>query len=98
MRRVVVTGLGLVSPLGVGVEHAWAALLAGASGIRRIEHFDVTDLPTKIAGQVPRGQAPGQFDASRVVDAKELRRLDDFMLFALAAAEEAISDAGWKTQ
>lgn len=98
MRRVVVTGLGLVSPLGVGVEHAWAALLAGASGIRRIEHFDVTDLPTKIAGQVPRGQAPGQFDASRVVDAKELRRLDDFMLFALAAAEEAITDAGWKTQ
>jgi len=98
MRRVVVTGLGLVSPLGVGVERTWAALLEGASGIRRIEHFDVTDLPTKIAGQVPRGQGPGELDVARVVEPKDLRRLDDFILFALAAAEEAISDAGWKTQ
>jgi 3-oxoacyl-[acyl-carrier-protein] synthase II len=98
VRRVVVSGLGLVSPLGVGVERAWAALLAGASGIRRIEHFDVSDLPTKIAGQVPRGQQPGEFDALRVVEPKDVRRLDDFMLFALVAAEEAISDAGWKIQ
>jgi 3-oxoacyl-[acyl-carrier-protein] synthase II len=96
VRRVVVTGLGLVSPLGLGVERAWAALLAGASGVRRIEHFDVSDLPTKIAGQVPRGSGPGEFDPLRVVGPKEVRRLDDFMLFALAAAEEAISAAGWK--
>jgi 3-oxoacyl-[acyl-carrier-protein] synthase II len=96
MRRVVVTGLGLVSPLGVGVRHAWPALLAGASGISRIEHFDVSDLPTKIAGRVPRGSAPHEFDPLRYVENRELRRLDDFMLFALGAADEAISDAGWK--
>jgi 3-oxoacyl-[acyl-carrier-protein] synthase II len=96
MRRVVVTGLGLVTPLGVGVEHAWEALLAGKSGVSRIERFDVSDLPTKIAGQVPRGPAPHEFDALRYVEPKEVRRLDDFMLFALGAAEEAISDAGWK--
>lgn len=97
MRRVVVTGLGLVSPLGVGVAHAWSALLAGKSGVSRIEHFDVSDLPTKIAGQVPRGTEPHQFEPERYVEKRELRRLDDFMLFALGAAEEAIADAGWKT-
>jgi 3-oxoacyl-[acyl-carrier-protein] synthase II len=96
MRRVVVTGMGLVSPLGVGVAHAWPALLAGKSGVSRIEHFDVSDLPTKIAGQVPRGPDPQQFDPRRYVESKELRRLDDFMLFALGAAEEAVTDAGWK--
>jgi 3-oxoacyl-[acyl-carrier-protein] synthase II len=95
MRRVVVTGLGLVSPLGLGVRHVWPALLAGKSGISRIESFDVSDLPTKIAGQVPRGSAAHEFDPLRVVEAKEVRRLDDFMLFALAAAQEAIADAGW---
>ncbi|RYZ04065.1 MAG: beta-ketoacyl-[acyl-carrier-protein] synthase II [Myxococcales bacterium] len=97
MRRVVVTGLGLVSPLGIGVGRVWSSLLAGRSGISRIEHFDVSDLPTKIAGQVPRGTAPHEFDPERYVEKKELRRLDDFMLFALGAAEEAITDAGWKT-
>jgi len=96
MRRVVVTGMGLVSPLGVGVTHAWPALLAGKSGVSRIEHFDVSDLPTKIAGQVPRGPDPHQFDPRRYVETKELRRLDDFMLFALGAAEEAVTDAGWR--
>jgi 3-oxoacyl-[acyl-carrier-protein] synthase II len=96
MRRVVVTGMGLVSPLGVGVAHAWPALLAGKSGVSRIEHFDVSDLPTKIAGQVPRGPDPHQFDPRRYVESKELRRLDDFMLFALGAAEEAVTDAGWR--
>jgi 3-oxoacyl-[acyl-carrier-protein] synthase II len=96
MRRVVVTGLGLVSPLGVGVAHAWSALVAGKSGISRIESFDVSDLPTKIAGQVPRGGLPHEFDPLRYVEPKEVRRLDDFMLFALGAAEEAIADAGWK--
>jgi 3-oxoacyl-[acyl-carrier-protein] synthase II len=98
MRRVVVTGLGLVTPLGVGVESSWQALLGGRSGVRAIEHFDVSDLPCRIAGQVPRGSAADQFDPLRVVPAKELRRMDEFMLFALAAAEEAISDADWKTQ
>lgn len=94
MRRVVVTGLGLVSPLGVGVERCWQALLAGRSGIRRIEHFEVGDLPTQIAGQVPRGAGPTEYDPLRVVSAKELRRMDEFMVFALAAAEQAVVDAG----
>lgn len=95
MRRVVVTGLGLVSPLGVGVEHCWSALLAGKSGVSRITRFDVSDLPTKIAGQVPRGPARHEFDPLRYVSSKEVRRLDDFMVFALGAAEEAVVDAGW---
>ncbi|HWA76399.1 MAG TPA: beta-ketoacyl-ACP synthase II [Polyangiaceae bacterium] len=94
MRRVVVTGLGMVSPLGVGVRASWAALLAGRSGIRRISQFDVSDLPTQIAGQVPRGTEPSEFDPARVVSPKELRRMDDFMVFALAAAREAMADAG----
>jgi 3-oxoacyl-[acyl-carrier-protein] synthase II len=97
MRRVVVTGLGLVSPLGLGVEHVWSRILAGHSGISAISSFDVSDLPTKIAGQVPRGTGPHEFDPLRHVEPKERRRLDDFMLFALAAADEAIADAGWQT-
>jgi 3-oxoacyl-[acyl-carrier-protein] synthase II len=95
VRRVVVTGLGMVSPLGVGTERCWQALLAGRSGVRRIEHFDVSDLPAKIAGQVPRGSAEGQYDPNRYVPPKEQRRMDDFMHFALAAAAEAVADAGW---
>ena len=95
MRRVVVTGLGMVSPLGVGTERCWAALLAGRSGVRRIEHFDVSDLPAKIAGQVPRGAADGQYDPNRYIPPKEQRRMDDFMHFALAAAAEAVADAEW---
>ena len=98
MRRVVVTGLGMVSPLGLGVRQSFAALLAGRSGVTRIERFDVSDLPSKIAGQVPRGSEPGQYDPLRLASAKELRRYDEFILFALAAAEEAVTDAGWKPE
>ncbi|HEX6766954.1 MAG TPA: beta-ketoacyl-ACP synthase II [Polyangiaceae bacterium] len=94
MRRVVVTGLGVVSPLGLGAERSFAALLAGQSGVRRVEHFDVSDLPAKIAGQVPRGSGAGEFDPSTVAPPKEQRRMDDFMLFALAASAEAVADAG----
>jgi 3-oxoacyl-[acyl-carrier-protein] synthase II len=93
---VVVTGLGVLSPLAVGAASSFRALLDGRSGVRRIEHFDVADLPAKIAGQVPRGSGPGEFDPLSVAAPKEQRRMDDFMLFALAAAEEAVSDAGWK--
>ncbi len=96
MRRVVVTGLGVVSPLGLGAERSFSALLAGRSGISRIERLDVSDLPSKIAGQVPRGSEPGQYDPLRVASAKELRRYDEFILFALAAADEAVADSGWK--
>jgi 3-oxoacyl-[acyl-carrier-protein] synthase II len=92
---VVVSGLGVVSPLGVGAERSFEALVAGRSGIRSIESFAVDDLPAKIAGQVPRGEGPGEYDPLRVASAKEQRRMDEFMLFSLVAAEEALSDAGW---
>ena len=75
MRRVVVTGLGLVTPLGVGVSHVWRELLAGRSGIRKIASFETADLAARIAGQVPRGTSPGQLDLESLFDAKERRRL-----------------------
>ena len=98
MRRVVVTGLGVVSPLGLGAQRSFSNLVAGKSGIRAIEHFDVSDMPTKIAGQVPRGSEPGQYDPLKVASAKELRRYDEFILYALAAAEEAMADSGFKAE
>jgi 3-oxoacyl-[acyl-carrier-protein] synthase II len=95
MRRVVVTGLGLVTPLGSGVETNWQRLTNSQSGLRRIDHFDVTDLPAKIAGVVPRGTGAGEFDPDKVCSAKERRRMDDFILFGLGAAMEAVTDSGW---
>ena len=97
MRRVVVTGLGLVTPLGCGVEKTWSRVIAGESGITAIQNFDVSDITSKIAGQVPQGSsADGLFNADDWVDARERRRMDRFIVYALAAAEQAISDAGWK--
>jgi 3-oxoacyl-[acyl-carrier-protein] synthase II len=97
MRRVVVTGIGLVTPLGIGAENVWKRLLAGESGIRAIQSFDVSDLPAKIAGQVPRGEtAAGNFNADDWVPPKEQRKMDEFIVFALAAAEQAVADSGWK--
>ncbi len=95
MRRVVVTGLGLITPLGSGVGTNWQRLTNSHSGLRRIEHFDVADLPAKIAGVVPRGTAEGEFDPDKVCSAKDRRRMDDFILFGLGAAMEAVADAGW---
>jgi len=96
MRRVVVTGMGLVTPLGLGVEHVWRKLLAGESGITAIRTFDVSDLPAKIAGSVPRGIAqPGLLDPDEYLPAKDQRRVSDFILYALAAAREAVAAAGW---
>ncbi|MBR9970230.1 beta-ketoacyl-ACP synthase II [Magnetospirillum sulfuroxidans] len=95
MRRVVVTGLGIVSPLGCGVENNWKRLINGESGIRAIEHFDVSDLPAKIAGVIPRGTGEGELDLDKVAPAKERRRMDDFIVYGLAAAMEAIEDSGW---
>lgn len=95
MRRVVVTGLGIVSPLGCGVEHNWKRLINGESGIRAIEHFDVSDLAAKVAGVIPRGTGEGELDLDKVVPAKERRRMDDFIIYGLAAAQEAIADSGW---
>jgi 3-oxoacyl-[acyl-carrier-protein] synthase II len=96
MRRVVVTGLGLVTPLGIGVEHVWKRLLNGESGIGAIQSFDVSDLPAKIAGQVPRGEtASGNFNADDWVAPKDQRKMDDFIIFAVGAATQAINDSGW---
>ncbi|MBL8834995.1 MAG: beta-ketoacyl-ACP synthase II [Alphaproteobacteria bacterium] len=99
MRRVVVTGLGLVTPLGCGVEPTWKRLLAGQSGIRGIQSFDVSDLPAKIAGQVPKGDtASGLFNADDWMAPKDQRKVDTFILYAMAAAAQAVEDSGWKPQ
>jgi 3-oxoacyl-[acyl-carrier-protein] synthase II len=96
MRRVVVTGLGLVTPLACGIEETWRRLLGGESGIKRIEKFEVSDIPCKIAGQVPRGAgADGSFNADQWMEPKEQRKVDDFIVFAMAAAAQALNDAGW---
>jgi 3-oxoacyl-[acyl-carrier-protein] synthase II len=99
MRRVVVTGLGMVTPLASGVESTWQRLLAGDSGIGRIERFEVSDLPCKIAGQIPRGEgADGSFNADQWMEPKEQRKVDEFILFAMAAAKQALDDADWHPQ
>jgi 3-oxoacyl-[acyl-carrier-protein] synthase II len=98
MRRVVVTGLGLLTPLGNGVKANWERLTNSQSGIRRIEHFDTTDLAAKIAGVIPRGTNPDEFDPDRVASAKERRRMDDFIVYGMAAAIEAVEDSGWLPQ
>jgi 3-oxoacyl-[acyl-carrier-protein] synthase II len=96
MRRVVVTGLGAVTPLGIGVEHVWKRLLAGESGIGAIQSFDVSDLPAKIAGQIPHGsKADGRLDLNEWVPPKDQRKMDRFIALALVAAAEAVEDAGW---
>jgi len=103
MRRVVITGLGMVTPLGWGVEHTWKALLAGKSGANRITAFDPTDYACKIACEVPRidgrgGGGPdiaGSFDPDKSMSAKDQRRVDDFILYGVTAADEAVRDADW---
>jgi 3-oxoacyl-[acyl-carrier-protein] synthase II len=96
MRRVVVTGLGMVTPLACGVEATWQRLLAGKSGIKRIEKFDVSDIPCKIAGQVVRGDgSDGTFNADQWMEPKEQRKVDDFILYAMGAAKQALDDADW---
>ena len=103
MRRVVVTGLGLITPLGYGVEHNWQAILAGKSGANRISSFDPTDYACKIACEVPRvdgrggggADIPGSFDPDRTMAPKDQRRVDDFILYAMAAADQAVRDADW---
>jgi 3-oxoacyl-[acyl-carrier-protein] synthase II len=95
MRRVVVTGIGMVTPLGCGVDTNWTRLIEGRSGIGTIQSFDVFDLKSKVAGQVPLGEGDGLFNADDWVSPKEQRRMDPFILFGLAAAAQAVDDAGW---
>ncbi len=95
MRRVVVTGMGMVTPLGCGVEATWRRLLAGESGARRVDTFDVSDLPCKIACPIPRGDgSDGTYDPDRWQEPKEQRKVDEFITFAMCAAAQAIADAG----
>ena len=99
MRRVVVTGLGMVTPLACGVEPTWQRLIEGESGARRIETFDVSDLAAKIACQVPRGDgSDGTFNPDQWMEPKEQRKVDDFIIFAMCAATQALDDAGWKPE
>lgn len=94
MRRVVVTGIGLVSPLGTGVEETWSRLIAGQSGAGRITRFDASDLPCQIACEVKRGDGSnGTFNPEQWMDAKEIRRYDDFIIYAMAAAKQAMTDS-----
>jgi 3-oxoacyl-[acyl-carrier-protein] synthase II len=96
MRRVVVTGMGLVTPLGIGLERVWGRLLAGESGIGAIQSFDVSDLPSRVAAQVPRGDRDsGLFNADDWVPPKDQRRMDQFIVYAMAAATQAVEDSGW---
>ncbi len=96
MRRVVVTGMGLVTPLGCGVRLNWERLVAGKSGISRVESFDVSDLNSRVAGQIPRGVGgDGTFNLEDWGTARDRRRMGDFIVYALAAAHEAVLDAGW---
>ena len=95
MRRVVVTGLGMVSPLACGVKPTWDKLLGGESGIGRISRFKVSDIACRIAGEVPEGDGEHDFHADDWVEPKDQRKIDRFILYAIAAARQAIDDAGW---
>ena len=95
-RRVVITGMGIACPLGVGVEHVWRRLIAGESGISAIQSFDTKDLPAKIAGQVPQGtRADGGLDLAEWIPVKDQKKMDRFIQLALVAAQEAVEDSGW---
>jgi len=97
MRRVVITGMGIVSPVGCGVEAAWKNLLAGQSGARRVEEFEVSDITCQIANFIPRGAtAEGKFNPDDWMEPKEQRKVDDFIIYAVAAAAQAIRDSGLK--
>ena len=99
MRRVVVTGLGLVSPLGGGVETSWRRLIAGENGFGRMQGFEIDDLPCQIAAHVPRGDGSnGSFNPDQWMEPKEQRKVDDFILYAMAASTEALRDANWKPE
>jgi 3-oxoacyl-[acyl-carrier-protein] synthase II len=99
MRRVVVTGMGIASPLGVGVEHVWKKLINGESGIRAIQSFDTADLNAKIGGQVPPGaRAKGGLDLAEWIPVKDLKKMDRFIHLGLVAATEAMEDSGWVPQ
>ena len=97
VKRIVVTGMGIVSPLGCGVQHVWQSLLAGKSGVTRLSEQLVADIPCKVAGQVPSIDSDPLhgFDPLATIPAKERKKMDRFIEFALVAAREALAQAGW---
>ena len=94
MKRVVITGMGIVSPVGCGIDYAWENLLAGKSGIRKVTEFEVSDIASQIAGVPPHGTNPGDFNPDNVIDPREQRKMEKTIMYALVAADEAIKDAG----
>ena len=102
MRRVVVTGMGILSPLGSGLDHNWAAITAGKSGLRKIKSFDASDLPSQVAGEVPLAvegaTGDGLFDVNKYIEHKEQKKMDTFIQYGYAAAVDAVEDSGWKPQ
>lgn len=99
MRRVVITGLGLLTPLACGVEESWQRLLAGKTGIKRIDRFETADLACQIAGLIPKGDgSDGTFNPDDWMPKKDQRKVDDFIIYAMAAADQAISDSGYKPE
>ena len=99
MKRIVVTGMGAVTPLGCGVEPTWARLVKGESGVRKVERFEVSDLACRIAGQIPRGDGSNAtYNPDQWMEPKEQRKVDEFITFAMCAARQALDDAGWHPQ
>ena len=98
MRRVVVTGMGIVSPFGRGVEYNWKSILDGKSAIRKVEDIDLKDIPVHIGGQVPFGNGENDFNPDSVMAPKDQKKCDKFILYGLAAGTDAIEDSGWNPE
>jgi 3-oxoacyl-[acyl-carrier-protein] synthase II len=100
MRRVVVTGMGIVSPLGLGLEHNWSAITQGKSGLRKIRSFDASDLPSQVAGEVPLASetetGPNLLEIGKYIEHKEQKKMDRFIHYGLVAGVDAVEDSGWK--
>src|SRR5262249_1037452 len=96
---VVITGMGMVTPLGCGVENTWQRLIKGESGAKKVDHFEVADLACKVACVIPRGDGTnGTFNADQWMTPQEQRKVDDFLIVAMAAARQALDDAKWKPE
>ena len=97
MRRVVVTGLGLLTPLGLGVKINWERLVSGLVGINKIDNFDVSDLPCKIAGQIPNksNDPEGGLNVDDWIEPREYKRIDRFIAYGLISTAQAVEDSGW---
>ena len=98
MKRVVITGMGVVSPLGVGVEHNWKRLINGESGVIKITDIDLKDIPVSIAGRVPWGEKEGDFNINDVLPLKDQKKNDTFIVYGLSAGQQAVKDSGFIPQ